>query len=105
MASIGVNAAEFEKELEALGIDEVRIRLETKIYGDLNEKGGLARAWVLRKELAANAELRRLNDAATQKQIEIACSAKNAAWTAAICAIVAVPISLVAVAISIWMKA
>ena len=42
MRSIGVNADEFEKELEALGVDEVRIRLETKIYGDVNEKGGWA---------------------------------------------------------------
>lgn len=43
-------------EFETIGEDEVKIRLASKFYSDLNERGSLAREWLLRKELARAAE-------------------------------------------------
>jgi hypothetical protein len=41
---------QFWAELDNHGEDEVRVKLATKIYTDLNEKGALAREWLHRKE-------------------------------------------------------
>jgi hypothetical protein len=73
---------EFWAELEAIGETEVRVRLQNKIYSDLNEKGSFAREWILRRELAAA-------NVSNSAQSRIARSAKNTAWIAAIAAIIA----------------
>ena len=41
-----------QSEFEAIGETEVKIRLANKFYSDLNQKGALAREWLLRRELA-----------------------------------------------------
>lgn len=91
----------FWADLDAAGPDEVRVRLATKIYGDNNEKGGLAREWLLRRDQAAAAEAERLKNAAIQEQISISRSAKNASWGAVIVATVALIVSIAALAVSL----
>ena len=81
---------EFWAELDALGETEVRIRLQNKIYTDLNEKGSFAREWILRRELAAA-------NASSSAQSRVARSAKKAAWIAAIAAIIAAIAAMLAV--------
>jgi hypothetical protein len=93
---------EFFAELDEAGEDEVRVRLATKIYTDVNEKGALAREWLQRRELSRTAELERSRAASSLEQIRIARSAKNAAWTAAIAAIIAAMFAAVAIVISLY---
>jgi len=69
-------------ELEKLGKDKVRERLATGSYGDVGNKRGLVKEWVL-----LNEQSRR--DAAEAAQMAIACSARNAAWVAAVFAAIA----------------
>src|SRR5687767_12085871 len=83
MASIGYDKEAFLAELEKLSEDDLRLRLATKIYGDANDKGALAREALLRKELARQAESERRREASQSEQIDIARSAKDAAWAAA----------------------
>ncbi len=92
----------FWAELDKIGEHEVRVRLATKIYGDLNEKGGLAREWLLRKELAQAAESSRKAEASeaakmelAREQVRIARSAKNIAIIAAIISIAAVTANII----------
>jgi hypothetical protein len=70
-------------ELEALGEDEVRVRLATKFYTDVNERGGLAREWLQRRELARAAESERRKDAFQAEQAATASRALEAASRAA----------------------
>jgi hypothetical protein len=91
---------QFWAELEKLGPDEVRVRLATKYYSDVNERGLLAREWLHRLDLAAEAEVERKRDSSSAEQIRIARSAKNAAWVAAIIAIIAAIIAAAAAFIS-----
>lgn len=96
MPSIGLNRDKFIAEMEAAGIEEVRNRLATNTYNiAVGEKGLLATEWLRQKDA---------NSAATAaaEQIAIDRSSKNAAWAAAISAIVAVPISLVAIGLTVW---
>src|SRR5947199_5072066 len=44
------------RELETVGEAEVKIRLASKFYSDLNMKGAIAREWLQRRELARAAE-------------------------------------------------
>ena len=67
-------------EFEIIGEDEVRVRLASKIYGDLNAKGSLAREWLLRKELATKAE----QAVAASRAMEAASRAAVAADRAAV---------------------
>jgi ribosomal protein L9 len=92
---------QFWAELERLGEDEVRVKLATKIYSDVNERGGLAREWLLRKDQARQSERLSRNEASSREQISIARSAKNAAWAAAIAAIIAIVISIASIAITL----
>jgi hypothetical protein len=73
----------FFRELEGSGVDEVRLKLASKIYGDVNEKGALARVWVLQKELeSARASVAR-NEALQAEQASAASRAAEAASRAA----------------------
>lgn len=90
----------FWAELDEAGVDEVRVRLATKIYGDTNEKGGLAREWLLRREQLAVAEAQHARDAASAEHMRIARSAKNAAWAAVIAAMLAAISAAVAAVIA-----
>lgn len=83
MASIGVNKEEFLKELEALGVEEVRARLASKLYTDLNEKGLFAREWLVRKDQRREAESSRRNVAFQAEQALTASRAADAAERAA----------------------
>lgn len=60
----------FHGELEALGAAEVRARLARKVY--LGAEAALATAW-----------LERRSEASSSEQLDIARSAKDAAWAAA----------------------
>jgi len=74
---------EFWAELDEVGETEVRVRLATKIYGDINNKGSLAREWLMRKDQARESARELRNEASRVEQIDIARSAKDAAWAAA----------------------
>ncbi|MFO1242739.1 MAG: hypothetical protein U1E36_06010 [Rickettsiales bacterium] len=84
---------EFWAELEALGEEEVRVRIVTKKYGDVGDKLALAKEWLESQE-------RRRSDASHAEQIHIARSAKNAAWIAAIAAVIAVGVAIFTIAFS-----
>jgi len=66
---IGGNDA-FHRELKVLGAAEIRGRLATKVY--LRAEAALATAWLERRSKASSSE-----------QLDIARSAKDAAWAAA----------------------
>ena len=84
---------QFWAELEQLGEDAVRIRIITKVYGDASDKRSLAEEWLRHKD-------RLRIDASNVEQIRIARSAKNAAWVAAIGAIIAALIAIASVVIA-----
>ena len=88
---------EFWAELDTLDETEVRIRLQNKVYSDINERGAFAREWLLRRDLAGSA-------ASSAEQRRIARSAKNAAWTAAIAAIIAAIAAIVTIYLSVSAK-
>lgn len=80
MASIGHRLEEFHAELDALGIDEVRLRLARGLYNErVGEKGPLAREWLQRKELAAERESEARRDALQTEQASAASRAADAA--------------------------
>ncbi|HEY7301598.1 MAG TPA: hypothetical protein VH684_27215 [Xanthobacteraceae bacterium] len=93
---------EFWAELDEIGEDEVRVRLATKYYSDVNERGPLAREWLQRRELSRAAEVERSREASSLEHMRIARSAKNAAWTAAIAAMIAAMFAAVAIVISLY---
>ena len=74
---------QFWKELDDVGEDEVRVRLATRYYTDLNERGGLAREWIQRKDLSRAAESERARDAFQAEQALAASRAVKAADRAA----------------------
>lgn len=74
---------EFWAELEEAGEEEVRARVNTGRYTSGNKKRELAQQW-LDKKVHERAELsERRKEASQSEQIEIARSAKDAAWSAA----------------------
>lgn len=108
---MAIRQDEFWKELEELGEIEVRVRLGTKIYGDLNEKGALAREWLHRRELAAAEEDKRSNAASTSEHIrlareanDLARQANSTASMANIIAIAAAVFAAVAIIVSLFAK-
>lgn len=79
---------------DAIGEDEVRKRIVSKNYAGQNL--ALAQEWLRRKDQErAEVESSR-KDASNREQINIARSAKNAAWIAAIAAIVAAIAAVIA---------
>jgi hypothetical protein len=56
MANDDWTAETLRAEFEAVGENEVKVRLENKFYSDLNNKASLAREWLLRRELTRTAE-------------------------------------------------
>src|SRR3990172_2933812 len=66
----------FWAELEELGEEEVRTRVSTGTYSSGNKKRELAQQWLSDSERARN-------EASQSEQIDIARSAKDAAWEAA----------------------
>jgi hypothetical protein len=71
-----VNEKELFAELEALGEAEVRIGVAKHIYGNATRKRLLVDEWLRSKE-------RTRAEASASEEIEIARSAKDAAWEAA----------------------
>ena len=91
-----IDRDKFFAELEELGEEEVRIRYTSaRVYGA--GKANLVKAWLNKKdqERAASEEAR--NDDSNREQINIARSAKNAAWAAAIAAIIAAICAIIAI--------
>jgi hypothetical protein len=83
MPSIGIDRDAFLAELDQAGAEEVRVRLATKIYGNVNEKGALAREWLLRHDQKKATEIAQRQDEFAREQLDIATSAKDAAWKSA----------------------
>lgn len=65
---------EFLRQLDELGEAEVEIRIAQRVYG--NRRKALAEQWLANQE-------RSRNESSQAEQIEIARSAKDAAWEAA----------------------
>ena len=78
-------------ELDALGEDQVRENLGLSGYG---RKGGSVQEWLRKKDQERSDERDRSNTAMTLANLNIARSAKNAAWTAAVAAIIAIIVSI-----------
>jgi hypothetical protein len=72
----------FYAELEEAGEETVRDNLLAKRYGDVSNKKAFAEEWLAQKARARN-------ESSQSEQIEIARSAKDAAWEAASAARVA----------------
>lgn len=89
------------REFEELGEMKVRQNLATHVYGEDNQR--MAREWLAHKDQVRASEASRLNEASSREQIDIARSAKNAAWTAAIAAAIAAICATIAITIS-WTK-
>jgi len=100
--SIGINKKAFWAELDQAGADEVRVRLATKIYGELNERGALAREWLLRHDQLRVAEAARRQDDFARQQLDIARGAATAATRANYISIAALVLALVALIYSIF---
>jgi hypothetical protein len=66
----------FYAQLEEDGEEKVRDNLLSKRYGDVSNKKAFAEEWLAQRERARN-------EASQSEQIEIARSAKDAAWEAA----------------------
>ena len=80
---------QFWAELEALGEEEVRVRIATHRYGNASDKRALAVEWLQKKERERLIELDRSNREINLGILHTSKSAKNAAWAAAIVAIIA----------------
>jgi hypothetical protein len=100
--SIGINKKAFWAELDQAGADEVRVRLATKIYGELNERGALAREWLLRHDQLRVAEAARRQDDFAGRQLDIARGVATAATRANYISIAALVVALVALIYSIF---
>lgn len=85
-------------ELEKLGEVEVRRCLNSKLFSMAYDEP--ARRWIEAIDRASVEESERRKDASIAEQINIARSAKNAAWTAAIAAIIAATIAIIGAFIS-----
>lgn len=98
----------FER-LDKLGEEAVRLNIASNVYGPENVTA--VNQWLAYKAtqreaaaavVAANSEARK--DAANREQIEIARSAKNAAWAAATAAIIAAICAMVSIGVSLSMR-
>jgi hypothetical protein len=59
------------RELEALGVDEVRARLLNNQYGKVGHKREIAQDWLNRKDMAQQREIaKRASDAADEPQTQ-----------------------------------
>lgn len=87
--------AEFDK----IGEEAVRERITLRIYsGDALH---FTEEWLRRKETARQSSLAERKEASSREQINIARSAKNAAWAAAIAAAIAIIVSIISLVISL----
>ena len=69
----------FTRELEALGVDEVRARLLNNQYGRVGRKREIAQDWLNREEMAEQREIaKRASDAAERAADAAAEQAKQA---------------------------
>jgi hypothetical protein len=92
------NEAAIIVELEKLGEIEVRRCLNSKLFTLVYDEP--ARRWIEAIDRASIEESERRKDASIAEQINIARSAKNAAWTAAMAAIIAAIIAIIGAFIS-----
>lgn len=74
-----MDVEELKRRLEEIGEAKVRERLASNIYG--TQERGIVEEWLLTKE-------RERNQKKTNEYIDIARSAKRAAWVAAITALI-----------------
>jgi len=74
-----MDVEELKRRLEEIGEVKVRERLASNIYG--TQERGIVEEWLLTKE-------RERNQKKTNEYIDIARSAKRAAWVAAIAALI-----------------
>src|SRR5262245_28990509 len=100
--SIGINKEAFWAELDQAGADEVRVRLATKIYGELNDRGALAQEWLLRHDQRKVAEVALWQDDLARQKLDIAEKAAAAATRANYISIVALVVALAALVCSIF---
>ena len=84
-----IDADELKKRLKKTGEPKVRERLASNVYG--LEERGVVEEWLASKE-------RQVNRQTTREQLDIAKSAKHAAWIAAGAAIISA-----AAAIAAWL--
>lgn len=94
-----MNRQEFIRHLEKLGVEAVRIKLQSGAYGP--DKLSVISQWLgeSERQSSLNAEARK--EASSREQIEIARSAKNAAWAAAIAAIIAAIAAVVSITLNL----
>jgi hypothetical protein len=78
MPSIGFSQDEFWQELDKLGPDEVRVRIKTGIYSNVNTKRGLAEEWLLRKEQAIQRDKDERSEATALRHLSAAEEAAEA---------------------------
>ncbi len=90
------NEETFWPDLEKLGEDKVKLRVQMKEWGPGSPKQLLAEEWLRRKEQERSdaAATRHINS--IEEANRIARSAKNASWFAAIAALIALIVSVVA---------
>lgn len=74
-----MDVEELKRRLEEIGEAKVRERLASNIYG--TQERGIVEEWLLTKE-------RERNQKKTNEYIEVARSAKRAAWVAAVAALI-----------------
>lgn len=84
---------EFWAKLDEKGADGVRLALQQELYGLNTKKRAFVVEWLRRKD-------QERIDFSNRAQMNIARSAKNAAWTAAIAAIIAAISAIIAIALS-----
>ena len=82
-----MDADELKRRLEEIGEVKVRERLASDIYG--TQEKGIVEEWLLSKE-------RERNQKKTDEYIDIARSAKRAAWAAAIAALISALAAIIA---------
>ena len=85
-----IDAEELKRRLEESGEDKVRERLASNIYG--SQERPIVEEWLLSKE-------REKSDKKVEEYLNIARSAKHAAWIAAIAALIS---AMAAIAAWIW---
>lgn len=85
-----IDAEELKRRLEESGEDKVRERLASNIYG--SQERPIVEEWLLSKE-------REKSDKKMEEYLNIARSAKHAAWIAAIAALIS---AMAAIAAWIW---
>lgn len=85
-----IDVEELKRRLEESGKDKVRERLASNIYG--SQERPIVEEWLLSKE-------REKSDKKVEEYLNIARSAKHAAWIAAIAALIS---AMAAIAAWIW---